>query len=172
MDKIVIQDFDPGWREKYEMERSVIENTLGPIVIATHHIGSTSVPGLKAKPIIDIVLEVSSLSELDEKAGRLENLGYEVMGEFGITGRRYFRKAPAIRTHHIHAFKGGDPHITRHLAFRDYLIAHQEIAIEYGKLKTQLAAEFANDNDGYCAGKDGFVKYHEAEALNWSRDSS
>ena len=117
------------------------------------------------------MLEVSSLVDLDEKADRLENLGYEVMGEFGITGRRYFRKGQATRTHHIHAFVVRDPHIARHLAFRDYLIAHQEIATQYGKLKTQLAATFANDNDGYCTGKDDFVKYHEAEALNWIRDS-
>jgi GrpB-like predicted nucleotidyltransferase (UPF0157 family) len=140
---------------------------LGTIVVSTHHIGSTAVPGLRAKPIIDILLEVSSLPELDERADRLEKLGYEAMGEFGIPGRRYFRKGRSARTHHIHAFKRGDTHIRRHLAFRDYLIAHAEIAAQYGRLKAGLAAEFANDNEGYCAGKDGFVKFYEAEALNW-----
>jgi GrpB-like predicted nucleotidyltransferase (UPF0157 family) len=91
------------------------------------------------------------------------------MGEFGIPGRRFFRKddASGARTHHIHAFHEGDENIQRHLAFRDYLIAHPAIARRYSDLKRAAALEFPEDIKGYMAAKDPFVKEHEAKALAW-----
>jgi GrpB-like predicted nucleotidyltransferase (UPF0157 family) len=89
------------------------------------------------------------------------------MGEFGIRGRRYYRKGGDNRTHQIHAFEVGDANIDRHIAFRDYLAAHPAIRLEYQNLKIQLAKQFDNDIDQYCAGKDSFVKHHEAKALQW-----
>ena len=97
----------------------------------------------------------------------LEDLGYQVMGEFGIEGRRYFRKGGNNRTHHIHAFQAGDHHLIRHLAFRDYLIEHETIAKEYGELKLNIAKSSNHDNDKYCDGKDPFIKMHEINALRW-----
>src|SRR3546814_9547675 len=112
-----------------------------------HHIGSTSIPGIHAKPIIDMLAVTSDLSLLDGCESRIASLGYEALGEFGIPGRRYFRKdnSTGERTHQIHAFRTGSPQITRHLQFRDYLIAHPAVARDYDVLKRRLAALFPAD---------------------------
>jgi GrpB-like predicted nucleotidyltransferase (UPF0157 family) len=99
----------------------------------------------------------------------MESLGYQVMGEFGIPGRRYFRKDnhEGIRTHQIHAFKAGSAEVVRHLAFRDYLIAHPEDAQKYSELKRRLAEENSQNMDGYIDGKDGFIKETDQKAAQW-----
>ena len=96
------------------------------------------------------------------------------MGEFGIPGRRYFRKRNhlGVRTHHVHAFQTRNPEIERHLAFRDYMIAHPMDAQAYGALKRELARVYPHDRQAYMDGKDKFVKEHEARALRWRRSSS
>ena len=135
-----------------------------------HHIGSTAIPQTKAKPIIDILLEVTSLKVLDQKAPRLEAFGYEAMGEFGIPGRRYFRlnDSDGTRTHQIHAFEAGTPDVVRHLAFRDYMRTHPSIAEKYGALKERLTNAHPHDRSAYMDGKDAFVKEHERRALLWA----
>jgi GrpB-like predicted nucleotidyltransferase (UPF0157 family) len=160
----------PTWPQEFRREAERLRLALRPEVAAIHHIGSTSVPDLPAKPIIDILMEVESLDRLDERRSRLEQLGYECMGEYGIPGRRYFRKSDSagIRTHHVHAFRCGDANIERHLAFRDYLIAHPDVARAYGELKLRLAMLHAHDVEAYMDGKDGFIKVHEAAALAWA----
>ncbi len=102
-------------------------------------------------------------------AARMESLGYEAKGEFGIPGRRYFRRGNAVgvRTHQVHAFDVSSAQADRHLAFRDYLKSHPEVARAYGELKRRLAARFPNDIDGYMEGKDSFAKQYEAEGLAW-----
>jgi GrpB-like predicted nucleotidyltransferase (UPF0157 family) len=104
----------------------------------------------------------------------MESLGYHPMGEFGIPGRRYFRRlTPAgDRTHHVHAFQQGSPHIPRHLAFRDYLRAHPAVATEYGELKQRLAQAHPQDLEAYMAGKDPFIKQTETKALEWAANRS
>ncbi len=169
--KIEVVPHNPLWFGKFEIERAAIAIALGDILVQAYHIGSTAVEGLPAKPIIDIILEVRSLADLDEATPQLERMGYEAMGEFGIPGRRYFRKGGFHRTHHVHAFEAGDPHVVRHLAFRDYLKAHPEVRQAYGELKIRLAAQCDGSWDGYCVGKDAFVKHHEAQALKWLHDS-
>ncbi len=135
-----------------------------------HHIGSTAISHTKAKPVIDILLEVTSLDSLDRQSPSLEALGYEVKGEFGIPGRRYFRldDATGRRTHQIHAFESGVQNVIRHIAFRDYMRAHLSIAVEYGELKERLARENPNNMEAYIDGKDAFVKEHERRALLWA----
>lgn len=160
---------DPRWPAAFDFERRELLATLGDLVARAHHIGSTAVAGLAAKPVIDILLEVRSLAELDDATPSLEALGYEALGEFGIAGRRYFRKGGDQRTHQIHAFGAGDPHIHRHLAFRDYLQAHPGVREEYARLKSGLAERHPDDLEAYCEGKDAFVKLHEAKALAWTR---
>ena len=167
--------YDEDWSARYEAEANRIRDAVGEIVVAIHHIGSTSVPGLRAKPIIDTLIEVSALAGLDARTSTLESLGYEAKGEFGIPGRRYFRRDDGLgtRTHQIHAFRVGGQQVERHLAFRDYLISHPQVAQTYGELKQQLADRFPNDIDAYMDGKDSFVKHHEREALAWrSRTTS
>ncbi len=167
--KVEVVPYDPLWPVQFESEQSAIASSLGDVLDRAHHIGSTAVEGISAKPIIDILLEVRSLELLDEAAEKLELMGYEAKGEFGISGRRYFRKGGFNRTHQIHAFKTGDPHVLRHLAFRDYLKSHPVVRREYGELKLRLAADCNDDLDKYCDGKDAFVKHHEAKALAWNK---
>ena len=88
---------------------------------------------------------------MDAANGRMESLGYEALGEFGISGRRFFKKGGALRSHHIHAFLAGDPQFQRHIAFRDYLIRHPEVSSLYAKLKKQVAASCDHNNEKYCA---------------------
>ena len=164
---IKVVKYNPDWVRQFELESSQLKKMLGDELVHIHHIGSTAVPGLQAKPVIDIILEVRAIQNLDNRKIQFEALGYEVMGEYGIPGRRYFRKGGDHRTHHIHAFQVDDSNILRHLAFRDYLIEHDEIAKEYGALKVLIAKRCNNNNEQYCDEKDAFVKEHEQKALAW-----
>lgn len=166
---IRVLDHDPVWRTKYELEAERVTFAAADAFVRIHHIGSTAVPSTKAKPIIDILLEVIAVAALDERAPAMRALGYEVMGEFGIPGRRYFRldDANGTRTHQVHAFNAGSINVVRHLAFRDYLRAHPGAAYQYGELKARLALAYPNDMAAYMAGKDAFVKEHEARAMEW-----
>lgn len=164
---VEVVPYNLGWPKAFQQEKQHLTKLLGGLVLELHHIGSTSVAGLYAKPIIDMILEVDSLAQLDEVSDMFERLGYEVMGEFGIEGRRYYRKGGNNRTHQIHAFERGDANINRHLAFRDYLVAHPEVKLEYQNLKVELARDCNHDIDKYCDGKDDFVKLHEKKALAW-----
>lgn len=163
---IVVVDYDPLWPLLFRKEADAISRILGDNLVLIHHIGSTSVPFLAAKPIIDIMPVVKDLSGVDAVSGEFVKLGYEYLGEFGIKGRRYLRKGGQERTHQIHIFQmEDDTNILRHLAFRDYLRSHRDVAMEYAELKKDLAARFPYDIDGYCDGKDAFVKKIENLAL-------
>jgi GrpB-like predicted nucleotidyltransferase (UPF0157 family) len=172
-DRVVVVPYDPAWPSEFETESKRILRALGDNVLYAHHIGSTAIPGIFAKPIVDILLEVHDLVRLDGQTGAMEDLGYEAMGEFGIPGRRYFRRRDrsGVRTHHVHAFQRGSAEIERLLAFRDYMIAHPAEAQAYGALKRELARVHAEDRQAYMDGKDGFIKEHEAKALKWWRSS-
>lgn len=169
---IRVVDYDSDWLVAYSDEAKDVSKAAGNTLVCIHHIGSTSIPGIKAKPIIDILLEVESLDALDERAMEFEALGYEVMGEFGIPDRRYYRRdnSSGVRTHQIHAFKAGVPDVARHLAFRDYMRSHPIVASQYGELKARLAKEHSHDMDAYMDGKDSFVKDHEKLALQWVKE--
>jgi GrpB-like predicted nucleotidyltransferase (UPF0157 family) len=167
--KVEVVPHDPAWREDFEAESQQIASAMGENIITIHHIGSTAIPGIYAKPIIDFLIEVKDIAKTDEQSAVMEAIGYEAMGEFGLPGRRYFRKnrSPGIRTHNIHTYEVGSPEITRHLAFRDYMIAHPEAAQQYSELKRELAKKYPQDIEGYMDGKDGFVKTMEKKALEW-----
>lgn len=145
----------------------IVRDYLAENCVAIYHIGSTSVPGLAAKPIIDIMAVVRSLAEVDSVAENFSEIGYEYLGEFGITGRRYLRKGGDERTHQIHIFQADDwKNIGRHLAFRDYMRTHEKERDEYAKIKKSLAQRFPYDIDGYCDGKESFVREIEKRALS------
>ncbi len=165
---IKIVSHDASWAARFEQETKGLRAAMDTCARALHHIGSTSVPGLVAKPIIDVLAEVSSHAALDARAAQMAGIGYEVMGAFGIEGRRYFRKdsAGGERLVQVHAFESGSHHLVRHLAFRDYLRAYPDVAAEYGKLKQTLVAK-GDEADGYMDGKDAFVKRVEREAVKW-----
>lgn len=163
---IIVVDYDPLWPLLFRKEADAISRILGDNLVLIHHIGSTSVPFLAAKPIIDIMPVVKDLSDVDAVSEEFVKLGYEYLGEFGIKGRRYLRKGGQERTHQIHIFQmEDDTNILRHLAFRDYLRSHRDVAMEYVALKKDLAARFPYDIDRYCDGKDAFVKKIENLAL-------
>ncbi len=169
MSHVVVVPHNPGWREAFEAEAKSVAAALGENVLAIHHIGSTAIPDIYAKPILDMLIEVNDITALDVQRVAMESLGYEVMGEFGIPGRRYFRKdnQEGIRTHHVHSFEAGSAQVARHLAFRDYLIAHPEEAQAYSELKGKLAQEYPQNMDGYIDGKDGFIKEIDQRAAQW-----
>ena len=164
---ITVADYNPLWIKKYEEEAVLIKEILADNCIAIYHIGSTSVPGLAAKPIIDIMAAVRSLEKVDCAAEAFSKIGYEYLGEFGIEGRRYLRKGGNERTHQIHIFQMNDwSNIGRHLAFRDYMRTHEKERAQYAKLKIELARKFPYDIDGYCDGKENFVLQMEKLALS------
>lgn len=169
MKNVVVVPHDPRWRDSFEAEAKDIAAALGDTVVAVHHIGSTAIPGIHAKPVVDLLVEVRDLAGLDAGSPAMESLGYEAMGEYGIPGRRYFRKAnqKGTRTHHVHAFRAGSEEVVRHLAFRDYLIAHPAKAQRYSELKRKLAAEHPRNIDGYMDGKDGFIREMDRRAAEW-----
>lgn len=133
-----------------------IAGEVGDLAFAIHHIGSTSIAGIYAKPVIDILLEASTGEALDGLGARMAHVGYQGLGEFGISGRRYFRKDDSLgtRTHQVHAFLKGDVHVHRHLAFRDYLCAHEGVAQAYSTLKRELADHC---HDGCIHGRESSV---------------
>lgn len=164
---IEVAEYDEKWPTQFQSESGLIESVLGSQIVALHHIGSTAVPGLKAKPIIDILLEVNDITALDAFNSQMQSIGYIPKGEYGIPERRFYHKGLVSPTHHIHAFNEESLGALRHLVFRDYLIAHPHIAEQYGELKTECAHQCGNDIDKYCLGKENFVKNHERLALEW-----
>jgi GrpB-like predicted nucleotidyltransferase (UPF0157 family) len=169
MQRVFLVPSDPRWPGEYARESSAVAAAIGEPLVAIHHIGSTAIPGIHAKPVIDILAAVGNLLRLDEQTPRLEALGYEALGEFGIPGRRYFRKDDAAgnRTHQIHAFQLGSPQIERHLAFRDFMRAHRDCAEQYDALKQRLARQFPSDISSYTDGKDEFIRAMDARAAAW-----
>lgn len=166
--KIEVVDYRPEWDTMFKVESKKIKKILGKNCVGVYHIGSTSVKGLPAKPIIDIMPVVKDISLVDAHNGEFEALGYECRGEFGIPGRRFYAKGGDNRTHHIHIFEqSNQTDIQRHIAVRDYLNAHSDTAAKYAALKKKLAAEFPFDNDGYCDGKEEYMKSLEEKALHW-----
>ena len=166
---LVVVPHNPAWRDAFHSEADAILRALGVTALEVQHIGSTAIRQIAPKPFIDMLLFVRDLDELDAKATALAAMKYEAKREFGIAGRRYFRKhdAQGVCTHHVHAFRSGDPEGVRHIAFRDYMNAHPDCASAYGQLKLTLAARHANDAEAYMDGKNAFVKEHERKALAW-----
>ncbi len=168
---VVVSEHHARWAQLFEQEAARLGPVFGDLLLEIHHIGSTAVPGLPAKPVIDIMPIVKNITQVDLLNGQMQSLGYEAMGECGLAGRRYFRKGGDDRTHNIHAYQWDNRQaIERHLAVRDYLRTHPAMAREYGELKQRLAKQFPEDIYGYMDGKDSFVKALEQEALRWRQE--
>src|SRR5919112_517795 len=125
MRRVEVVPHNPRWRDAFEAEAKQVADALGENVVAVHHVGSTAIPDIYAKPVIDLLVEVRDINEVDGRSPSMESLGYEVMGEYGIRGRRYFRKDDrgGVRTHHVHTFEAGSAEAARHPALRDYINA-------------------------------------------------
>ncbi len=168
---VFVVPHDTRWKMAFADEAKAIERALATTPIQLHHIGSTAIPDILAKPVIDLLATVSRLYDVDVQTHAFESLGYEAMGAYGIEGRRYFRKfdSDGTRTHHLHVFEEGSHHAERHLAFRDYLTAHPEVAKEYSALKEHLTRGNSVTWDAYMDGKDPFVSRVEPQAVDWFR---
>ncbi|MFQ4138200.1 GrpB family protein [Nodosilinea sp. PGN35] len=165
-------DYSPDWPLAFEQAANQLRSHLGDDLVAIHHIGSTSVPGLAAKPIIDLLPVARSITAIKAKTPQLEAAGYRAWGEYGLPGRWYFtRDEDGYRTHNIHIYGQGDPDIERHLAFRDYLRNHPKVRDEYAAVKRAAYAQHPADIGGYSDHKHGWIQTVEAQALAWYRQS-
>lgn len=166
-----LMEYDPAWAGAYQGEAARVAAALALAHPRLHHIGSTSVSGLCAKNVIDMLGEVASLSALDAASPGMSALGYEARGEFGIAGRRYFSKPPTSSApgFHLHVFETGSPHIARHLALRDHLRANATSREEYAALKRTLSAPDGTLHPDYQTRKDVFVAALEEKVLRTPR---
>jgi GrpB-like predicted nucleotidyltransferase (UPF0157 family) len=163
---VVIVDYNPAWPQMYAEERALIVSAMGPWLLDIEHGGSTSVPGLAAKPIIDIIVGVRRLDDAMECVKSLAAVGYEYKPDDDlIAERRYFNKGPQERHRHLHVVELGGDFWRRHLAFRDYLRTHPDTAQQYAALKRELAHRFADDSVAYTGAKTEFIRSVEALAL-------
>ena len=161
-ERVELSEYDPSWAEIFEAERLLIAPIFDGRAVGIEHIGSTSVPDLCAKPIVDVLVGLRELALSDDEIKAMEELGYEYLGEFGLPGRLYFRKGDP-RTHHVHVVEHGGEHWERHLAFRDALRANPEERQRYDALKRQLAAE-GHPWEAYSELKTPFIREVEARA--------
>ena len=168
--KVRLTTHSENWARMFEEEAAVLRRIFGENVVTFEHFGSTAVPGLPAKPVIDMMCIVQSIEQIDACNEEMAALGYDVAGEWGIPGRRLFRKCGDNRTHHIHAYEVGSLQISRHLVVRDYLRAHPEEVERYGQLKETLAQRWDDTRD-YSLAKKPFVQALEQRALRWDQET-
>jgi GrpB-like predicted nucleotidyltransferase (UPF0157 family) len=169
-----VLDYDPSWLDEFEREVPFLENAFMHVFLRAHHIGSTSVPGLPAKPTIDIALEVLKGTVIPEYYPQMENLGYVCRGECldapipGVPGRFYFVKYEGPKhLVHVHAYEEGHEDLREKLALRDYLRSNAKASERYAALKKRLVEDFATDNLAYMRGKDQLVRELIEEATEW-----
>ena len=145
------------WHRIFAEEEARLRGAMGKFVVAIEHIGSTSICGIAAKPILDITAAVSDKASGEKCIAPLENTGYEYRGENGIAGRFYFVKG-APRTHHLHILLSESDEWRNHLFFRDYLRQNPAVAAEYNNLKKELAQKYGDDRGAYLDGKADYVE--------------
>jgi GrpB-like predicted nucleotidyltransferase (UPF0157 family) len=167
-DRILIADYDPAWPRLFEDERQRLQAAIGEWAIAIEHVGSTAVPGLAAKPIIDIGIALTSLENALKCITPLFELGYQCLGEYGIPDRIFFRKLTdtplpgqthhgVARTHHVHMYQQDHYEFVQQTLFRDYIRSHPAAAREYDQVKRRLAQEHSDMNE-YAMAKSDFVQ--------------
>ncbi len=169
MRKVEVTPYQTAWITMFQEESKKIKDVYGEEILYVYHIGSTSIPNINAKPIIDILVEVISIRKVDNFNIYMKQLDYEAHGEYGIPNRRFFSKGGDNRTHHVHIFEQGNDEISRHILFRDYMIAHPKEAKKYSQLKQNLAVRFPTNIQKYMEGKNDYIKEIDKKAKNWKR---
>ena len=168
---VEVVPYDPLWPTSYAEEAAKVVGVLGRNLISIHHVGSTAIPEIAAKPTIDMLAVVRELALVDNANTAMWDLGYQPKGEHGIIDRRYFRKLEGENhLFHLHAFKIGHPEIERHLNFRDYLRAHPVYAQAYQKLKLRLAEQFTDQPRSYTSAKTDFILSVDQQAALWREE--
>ncbi|MHA1211540.1 MAG: GrpB family protein, partial [Candidatus Heimdallarchaeota archaeon] len=162
-DEVIIAVYNPLWPTMFHDERKLILETIGSFVVKIEHIGSTAIPTLASKPIVDIMIAIRSLSDDEFCIHKLEHLQYEYVQEFEaeLPTRRYFSKPPkdqGIRKYHVHMVEYKSEFWNRQLLFRDYLRTHNDSLKEYEKLKKKLAKKYRLNREDYTEGKGVFIQ--------------
>lgn len=170
-DRVVIVPYDPEWPALFETLGAALRKALGETAIRIDHIGSTSIPGLDAKPIIDIQISVRSFEPLAAFRLPIETLGYVFRADNPDRTKRYFREAPGKRRTHIHVRRAGSWAEQFALLFRDYMRAHDEDAHRYADLKYRLAEQYGEDRHGYTEAKSASTWEIMAKADRWSQST-
>ena len=160
-DTVRLVPYHAGWAHLYGAEKARLQGAVGDHVLDIQHVGSTAIPGIVAKPILDIAVAVHSFEAAYVCVGPIEALGYEYVGENGIPRRHYlvrrdFDTGQTIV--HLHMNELGGPDWKTQVLFRDYMLAHPEAAEEYTALKRGLAAQFPRDREAYTDGKAPFIE--------------
>jgi GrpB-like predicted nucleotidyltransferase (UPF0157 family) len=174
MTSVELHPHSSQWAKMARAEIACLREALGDVIVCVHHVGSTSVPGIVAKPIIDLLPVVSDLGNLDLSMPRVKSLGYECLGEFGLPGRRYCRRNDPVtgkRAYQLHFYAHGSHEIDRHLAFPDYLRAHPLIAADYEAEKRRAAALHPDNTLDYNDAKNAWIKRVEQDAIHWWKAS-
>lgn len=157
--EVVVAPSDPRWPILFEEASAQLKGALGSAILAVHHVGSTAVPGLCAKPILDVLVSVPDFEDARQLIKPLQALGYEFRPDEEIPDRHYFRRPPGgeLRTHHLSLAEPGSQYHRVTIAFRDALRADPELAASYARLKLALADKFPRDRPAYIEGKTQFV---------------
>ncbi|GGI41177.1 GrpB family protein [Mammaliicoccus stepanovicii] len=169
MDSVQVVPYNSIWQHLFLEEKKYLQSLLKEHSVNIEHIGSTAIPGLSAKPIIDILMVVKDSETIDEFTEELSALGYENEGERGVIGNRYFKKYNQFGevSHHLHIYDEGSPHITRLISFREYLRNFNGERERYSQLKHHLALDFPANSNEYYQGKDSMIKEFEKKANKW-----
>lgn len=168
MRNIVVVPSNPAWVAMFEAEAARLRGVFGDLLVDIHHIGSTAIPGIYAKPVIDMMPLVRDIAAVDALNPAMIALGFEPRGEYGLPGRRYFVKGgDEARTHNVHTFAADNEEAMRHVIFRDYMRAHPDQAAAYSLIKQEGARLHPDNVEHYNDHKDAFVKQAERQALAW-----
>jgi GrpB-like predicted nucleotidyltransferase (UPF0157 family) len=155
---VEVVEYDRSWPEDFERLKARALDALGELAVRIEHVGSTAVPGLAAKPVVDLYVVLDRAESLPEAISRLERLGYVLEGDLGVPGRGGLGWAPGERRHHLYLCDPEHAGLDDLIRFRDHLRRHPEDAARYGELKPKLAVEHRDDRDAYADGKRSFIE--------------
>lgn len=155
--KVEVIEYSVKWKGWFETIANLLSRALNEVNCTIEHVGSTSVQGLDAKPVIDIDIIVADFSDLSLVKKALEDLGYRYKGDLGLEGREMFKADNPIHPHHLYVCDPNSLALKNHLLFRDHLRANRDTAQQYGALKRDLAKKYPNDVDSYCEQKSDFI---------------
>jgi GrpB-like predicted nucleotidyltransferase (UPF0157 family) len=165
---VELQPYDPTWAEEARDESLRLSDALGDALLTVHHVGSTAIPGIRAKPILDLIPVFATMLALDETRGLIEALGYVWWGEYGLSGRRYCTLDDPLtgrRKVQLHGYLAGSAEIVRHLAFRDFLRAQPNVARAYEAEKIRCRDLHPLDSHAYSDCKGDWVHRIQEEAI-------
>ena len=158
--RVEVLKYDETWKQSFSEIRSAVYDALGELAVRIEHVGSTSVPGLSAKPIIDIDVVIGDRSVLGDVISKLSEIGYRYEGDLGIAGRESFSYGgkACLPEHHLYVCPKDSPELKRHIAFRDYLKTHPDVVLEYSRIKKEGALLYPYDIDKYIEHKSSFIE--------------